>query len=70
MEWWRERGAEKGLESFTIVTCAANDAIAPLHDRMPVILDPPNYDRWLDASTDAADLMTPMASARIAIDPS
>jgi putative SOS response-associated peptidase YedK len=30
------------------VTTAANDALRPLHDRMPVILPEPAWDRWLD----------------------
>ena len=34
-------------ESFTIITQAANAAIAPLHDRMPVIIPPNHYDWWL-----------------------
>lgn len=35
------------VESFTIITRAANDAIAPLHDRMPVIIAPSHYQWWL-----------------------
>jgi putative SOS response-associated peptidase YedK len=36
------------VESCTIVTTDANDLVRPLHDRMPVIVDPRDYDRWLD----------------------
>jgi hypothetical protein len=35
------------IESFTIITRAANAAIAPLHDRMPVIMTPNHYGWWL-----------------------
>jgi putative SOS response-associated peptidase YedK len=35
------------IESFTIITRAANEAIAPLHDRMPVVIAPNHYDWWL-----------------------
>jgi putative SOS response-associated peptidase YedK len=35
------------IESFTIITQPANAAIAPLHDRMPVILQSRHYDWWL-----------------------
>ena len=35
------------IESFTIITRAANPAIAPLHDRMPVIMAPNHYGWWL-----------------------
>ncbi len=36
------------VESCTIVTTGANDLVRPLHDRMPVIVDPRDYERWLD----------------------
>lgn len=36
------------LQSFTIMTTSANEQMAALHDRMPVILDPDNVEDWLD----------------------
>jgi putative SOS response-associated peptidase YedK len=39
---------EPAVESCTIITTDANDVLRPLHDRMPVILDPRDYGRWLD----------------------
>jgi putative SOS response-associated peptidase YedK len=36
------------LRTCTIVTTTANDALQPLHDRMPVILPESAWDRWLD----------------------
>jgi putative SOS response-associated peptidase YedK len=39
--------------SFTIVTGPANDLVAPIHDRMPIILDPSSYAAWLDPALDA-----------------
>jgi putative SOS response-associated peptidase YedK len=39
------------LRTCTILTTAANSAIADLHDRMPVILDPADEREWLDTST-------------------
>ena len=35
-----------------IITTDANDALRPLHDRMPVILPDDEYDRWLDPKCD------------------
>ena len=35
------------IDSFTIITRPANAAIAPLHDRMPVIIPPNHYGWWL-----------------------
>ncbi len=43
------------IESCALLTTEANELVAPLHDRMPVILSPESYDRWLDPSvTDPA----------------
>ncbi|MBI2353557.1 MAG: SOS response-associated peptidase [Deltaproteobacteria bacterium] len=36
------------LESFAILTTAANSLVEPLHDRMPVILHPDDYSLWLN----------------------
>ena len=36
------------LQSFAIVTTEANELMARIHSRMPVILRPSDYDRWLD----------------------
>jgi putative SOS response-associated peptidase YedK len=41
-------GAEGPLDSCAIVTTDANDLLAPLHDRMPVILSPGDRELWLD----------------------
>jgi putative SOS response-associated peptidase YedK len=47
---WQECRSEGGeaIRSCTIITTRANDLIQPLHDRMPVILDPGDYAEWLD----------------------
>lgn len=42
------RGEDGPIESCTILTTEANDAIRPLHHRMPVILEPADRDLWLD----------------------
>jgi len=44
------------LESFTILTTAANDLIQPIHDRMPVIIPVQHYDEWLLPTTEEAVL--------------
>ena len=48
-ERWRSATGE-AVESCTIITTEANPLLAPIHGRMPVILDPANYDLWLDAA--------------------
>ncbi len=55
-ETWKDP-AGGTIASCTIITTAANDLTRPIHDRMPVILHPTDYDRWLDPDLhDAADL--------------
>lgn len=36
------------VETFSIITTAANAEITTLHDRMPVIVDPAHYKWWMD----------------------
>jgi putative SOS response-associated peptidase YedK len=44
---WKD-GTGKVLETCSILTTTPNAVTAAVHDRMPVILDPDNYDLWLD----------------------
>ena len=39
------------VESFTIITTDAPDSIAPIHNRMPAIVNEANMNTWLDPST-------------------
>ena len=54
-ERWRDPEIREPLETFTIITTDANELIEPMHDRMPVIIEPKDYARWL-APTDPAHL--------------
>jgi putative SOS response-associated peptidase YedK len=47
-EQWKEPGDANLLETFTILTTAANELLAPIHDRMPVILHVEDYGLWLN----------------------
>ncbi len=54
-ETWRAKAAAAdalAIESCTIVTTSASQALATLHDRMPVILEPGDYELWLDPAVD------------------
>jgi putative SOS response-associated peptidase YedK len=42
-----ESGDAEPLESCLVLTTAANGLVSPIHDRMPVILDPASYSGWL-----------------------
>jgi putative SOS response-associated peptidase YedK len=46
-ESWLDPQTTTWLRSFTILTTSANDLVAPVHDRMPVILPPDRIDEWL-----------------------
>jgi putative SOS response-associated peptidase YedK len=46
-ERWESPDGEN-FDTCTIVTTAANEVLAPIHDRMPVILSPQKYAQWLD----------------------
>lgn len=45
---WRRPVTGAEVQSFTIVTTTANELLATIHDRMPVILNKENEDEWLD----------------------
>lgn len=51
-ERWRPPGEEVDLETFTVVTTGANADMEPIHDRMPVLLDPGGLRAWLDPTSD------------------
>lgn len=58
------------LDSCTIVTTEANALLKPVHDRMPMIVSPAHYARWLDpANADVTDLIAPYPSAAMAYHP-
>jgi putative SOS response-associated peptidase YedK len=47
--WETWIGADGGeIDTAAIITCAANAVLAPIHARMPVVIPPEAFDRWLD----------------------
>ncbi len=60
-DWLSADGSE--LETCAVVTTAANDRLASVHHRMPVILDPEDWDAWLDnegtSAKEATELLKP-----------
>ncbi len=53
--WLGADGSE--IETMAILTTAANSEMAAVHDRMPVILDKKDYERWLDCRSGKADFI-------------
>ena len=74
-ESWRgpDGGTGPPLESCSLITTEANELCGEIHDRMPVILDSADYDRWLDPqvqdSVELAALLTPFPSERMTARP-
>jgi putative SOS response-associated peptidase YedK len=61
------------VRSCTVVTTQANELVAPVHDRMPVVLaDPAAWEAWLDPALDAAavaPLLAPLPAAALQVAP-
>jgi putative SOS response-associated peptidase YedK len=55
-----EKGEGEPIESFTILTTEPNEVVAPVHQRMPVILDREGMATWLDPAIEEADRLTPL----------
>ncbi len=54
--WERWEGEDKRvINSCTILTTEANEVMRPVHDRMPVILHPDDYELWLGAEARELD---------------
>ena len=49
---WRISDEWGAVNSMVMTDC--NEAIRPVHDRMPVLLLPDDYDRWLNGDFDSA----------------
>ena len=55
-EHWQDANGNE-LESCTVLTTSANSLLADIHDRMPVILTPADYEHWLGPETEPAELL-------------
>jgi putative SOS response-associated peptidase YedK len=61
--WGPRQDPVAATDSFTIITTEANEFLAPFHHRMPVVLSPESYARWLDPDADATQLIDLLAPA-------
>jgi putative SOS response-associated peptidase YedK len=59
-EHWEDQEAGQKIDSCTIVTTQANEFVAELHDRMPVIIGKENFDLWLDRSVEDPERLQPL----------
>jgi len=55
---WQKPGSDEWVRSFAIITTTANELVSDIHERMPVIIPPESYDRWLSSvEPDPRDLL-------------
>ena len=68
--WHAPDGGE--IDSCTILTTSPNELMAPIHNRMPVIVEPVDYDLWLDPGDrpeDGLHLLRPYPADKMAFYP-
>jgi len=69
--WISSDGSE--IESCTLLTTEPNDLLRPVHNRMPVLLDPADFDQWLDTKSyqgdDVQQLLRPFSAGDMAFYP-
>ena len=67
-EHWepKDRADGEPIRSFTIIVTDANELLKPIHDRMPVILEPEQHELWLNGTPDEAEeLLRPFPAERL-----
>jgi putative SOS response-associated peptidase YedK len=71
-ETWRPESGPP-LLTCAILTTAANELMKPIHDRMPIILDPRHYDLWIDRAVQEpaalAEALRPVPDDALRADP-
>jgi len=70
-ETWHSTDGDR-IHSCTILTTEPNELMAPIHNRMPVIIEPPDYDLWLDPGPNpesARHLLRPYPAEKLAAYP-
>ncbi len=54
---WKDPDTGLWVPSATVITTDANDDVAQLHDRMPVLLPRDSWEMWLDPEQQDQDLL-------------
>jgi len=58
-ENWKDPTLGEWIRTFVVITTDANELVAQIHDRMPLILTSSDYKRWLSDEPDPRDLLRP-----------
>jgi putative SOS response-associated peptidase YedK len=56
-ENWRNPNTREWERTFAVITVPSNELAGQIHNRMPAILKPESYDRWLSLETDPHELL-------------
>jgi putative SOS response-associated peptidase YedK len=63
---WRDKTSGQILESYSILTTEPNELMAGIHNRMPVILSPGDYQRWMMPNEQSpSDLLRPYSAEKM-----
>ena len=57
---WEDHASGEIVDSFSILTCAPNELMATIHDRMPVILNQDSWSLWLDPAVTEQEVVEPL----------
>jgi putative SOS response-associated peptidase YedK len=68
-ENWKDPASGEWIRTFAVITTDANELVAEIHDRMPAILAPGDYARWLSEEPDPRELMRPFPAGLMRIWP-
>ena len=61
-ENWKDPASGEWIRTFAVITTDANELVSEIHDRMPAILAPSDYTRWLSEEPDPRQLMRPFSA--------
>ncbi len=65
--WERWRSGTETIDTFSIITGEPNELVAPIHDRMPVILPPESYEAWMGGTAlEAVSMLVPYPADQMA----
>src|SRR6185437_894327 len=65
-EQWRDAATSDAIESCALITTTPNELLAPIHDRMPVIVAPEDFEEWLAPDSEPqAHLLRPYPASEL-----
>jgi len=68
-ENWKDPTSGEWIRTFAVITTDANELVAQIHNRMPLILPPGEYARWISDEPDPHKLMRPFPAVPMRVWP-